>query len=99
MLTLFNASTSTEIFEANACSQTPGFLSTKTPRKVTLRKKLAEAHTTIKPVENDVNHLTMCPQQADTIENVCIINVFSKCIFDVFQQLLYYKLSKIVTYM
>jgi len=63
-------STSTEICEATTGSQTPGYLSMKTPRKETLRKKLAEAHTTIKELESDVNRLTVCLQQSDTIDNV-----------------------------
>lgn len=63
-------STSTEICEASTGSQTPGYLSLKTPRKETLRKKLSKAHTTIKELENDVNRLTVCLQHADTIENV-----------------------------
>lgn len=65
-----SVSTSTEICEATTGSQTPGHLSLKTPRKETLRKKLAEAHTTIKKLENDVIRLSVSLEQSDTIENV-----------------------------
>jgi len=65
-----SVSTSTEICQATTGSQTPGHLSLKTQRKETLRKKLAEAHTTIKKLENDIIRLSVCLEQSDTIENV-----------------------------
>jgi len=59
-----------EICESTTGSQTPGHLSLKTPRKETLRKKLAVARATIHELRNNVNHLEVCLKQTDTVENV-----------------------------
>lgn len=65
-----SVSTTTDICESTTGSQTPGYLSLKTPRKETLRKKLAVAHTAIHELRDNVNHLEVCFKQTDTVENV-----------------------------
>lgn len=71
-------STSTEIYEATTSSQTPGYLSLRTPRKVILKKRLHEAHQTIKKLETSIDHLTYCLNQSDTVKNV--LRMVKKCV-------------------
>jgi len=63
-------STSTDIYEATASTQTPGYLSSKTPRKCYLLKRLAETEQKIKKLEISNNQLNNFLEQVDTVDNI-----------------------------